>query len=248
MKNKIRLTESDLINLIQKVIKEQEQGSDVFNEYMDTLDHIANEFDRDTTEEELDMILNEMEHMLHSAVKEDELSDDELEELHEYASDLARELEFEFRNNRDLQEGTKAKKPKAMRSKRSGVKTQKTINQNHEVLKRLVKEQLEMDDIEDEEGDEEKEMHPALARQLRHFDPDEFTIVGKIKVVPNPPSKTPDLILRNKNKTEDGTKILGLGFGYDDKVVKLTGITKNGKRPSFQNPLKLTKRPQVLSR
>jgi len=59
MKNKIRLTESDLINLIQKVIKEQEQGSDVFNEYMDALDHIANEFDRDTTEEELDMILNE---------------------------------------------------------------------------------------------------------------------------------------------------------------------------------------------
>ena len=89
MKNKVRLTESDLINLIQKVIKEQEIGSDVFNEYMDALDHIANEFDRDTTEEELDMILNEMEHMLESAVKEDELSDYELEELHEYASDLA---------------------------------------------------------------------------------------------------------------------------------------------------------------
>ena len=142
MKNKIRLTESDLINLIQKVIKEQEQGSDTFHEYMDTLDHIANEFDRDTTEEELDMIFNEMEYMLESAVKDDELSDDELEELHEYASDLARELEFEFRNSRDLQEGTKAKKPKAMRSRRSGLRTQKTINQNHEVLKRIVKEQL----------------------------------------------------------------------------------------------------------
>ena len=49
-------------------------------------------------------------------------------------------------------------------------------------------------------------------------------------------------------KTEDGTKIFGLGFGYEDKIVKLTGVTKNGKPPSFQNPLKLTKRPQVLSR
>ena len=109
------------------------------------------------------------------------------------------------------------------------------------------KEELEIDDIEDDE-EEGEEIHPALARQLRHFDPDEFTIIGKIKSVPNPPSKTPDFILRSRNKTEDGTKILGLGFGYEDKVVKLTGVTKNGKRPSFQNPLKLTKRPHVLSR
>jgi hypothetical protein len=33
--------------------------------------------------------------------------------------------------------GTKAKKPRAMRSKRSGVKTQKLINQNHEILKKI---------------------------------------------------------------------------------------------------------------
>jgi hypothetical protein len=33
--------------------------------------------------------------------------------------------------------GTKAKKPRAMRSKKSGVKTQKVINQNHEILKKL---------------------------------------------------------------------------------------------------------------
>jgi hypothetical protein len=42
--------------------------------------------------------------MLDSAVKEDELSDDELEELHAYASDLVNELEYEFRLNMDLHE------------------------------------------------------------------------------------------------------------------------------------------------
>lgn len=137
MKKTIRLTESDLINLVQRIVKEQEEGNS-FEEYMDNLDHIANEFHRNITEEELDLILTEMEYMLESAVEEDELSDDELEELHEYANDLAKELEFEFKINRDLQEGTKAKKPKAMRSKRSGVKTQKIIDQNHKVLKKFI--------------------------------------------------------------------------------------------------------------
>ena len=244
MKRKLRLTESDLVNLVGKIIEEQSYEESAFDEHMGTIEHIANDFNNETTEDELDFMLTQIEDELDFAVRGGELTDDELEELYDYANDIARELEMEFMNNNDLYEGTKAKKPKAMRSKKSGVKTQKTINQNHEVLKKLVKEEMESD----EEEEEEEQIHPSLQRQLRHFDPDEFTLLGRIKVVPNPPSKTPSFILRNKNKTEDGTKIFGLGFGYEDKIVKLTGVTKNGKPPSFQNPLKLTKRPQVLSR
>ena len=244
MKRKLRLTESDLVNLVGKIIEEQSYEESAFDEHMGTIEHIENDFNNETTEDELDFMLTQIEDELDFAVRGGELTDDELEELYDYANDIARELEMEFMNNNDLYEGTKAKKPKAMRSKKSGVKTQKTINQNHEVLKKLVKEEMESD----EEEEEEEEIHPSLQRQLRHFDPDEFTLLGRIKVVPNPPSKTPSFILRNKNKTEDGTKIFGLGFGYEDKIVKLTGVTKNGKPPSFQNPLKLTKRPQVLSR
>jgi hypothetical protein len=33
--------------------------------------------------------------------------------------------------------GTKAKKPKPIKSKKSGVKTQKRIDQNHEILKKI---------------------------------------------------------------------------------------------------------------
>jgi hypothetical protein len=244
MKRKLRLTESDLVNLVGKIIEEQSHDESAFEEHMGTIEHIANHFNNETTEDDLDFMLTQIEYELGSAVRGGELTDDELEELHDYANDIARELEMEFNSLDDLQEGTKAKKPKAVRSKKSGVKTQKTINQNHEVLKKLVKEELESDD----EEEEEEEMHPALQRQLRHFDTDEFTLIGKIRTVAVPPSKTPLFVLRNRNKTEDGTQILDSLYGYEDNVVKLTGRTKNGKPPSFQNPLKLTKRPQVLSR
>ena len=121
------------------------------------------------------------------------------------------------------------------------------LNQKYEVMSGL-NERIE-DDMEDDD-EEEKEMHPALARQLRHFDPDEFTLIGKIQVVKNTLAKTPNFVLRTRNKTEDGTKILaGIELlGYEDKIVKLTGRTKDGNPPSFQTPIKLTKRPQVLSR
>ena len=145
MKRKLRLTESDLVNLVGKIIEEQSYEESAFDEHMGTIEHIANDFNNETTEDELDFMLTQIEDELDFAVRGGELTDDELEELYDYANDIARELEMEFMNNNDLYEGTKAKKPKAVRSKKSGVKTQKTINQNHEVLKKLVKEEMESD-------------------------------------------------------------------------------------------------------
>ena len=120
--------------------------------------------------------------------------------------------------------------------------------------KPLVKEELEMDDIDDEEEEIEKEVRQSFARQHSHSDPDEFTLVGKLQRnrfrQGFRETNYPHFVLRNRNKTEDGTGILG-GVGledYEDKLVKITGRTKNGKPPSFKNPLILTKRPQVLSR
>jgi hypothetical protein len=44
---------------------------------------------------------------------------------------------MEFMSNNDLHEGTKAKKPKPMRSRKSGLKTTARIKKNHEILKKF---------------------------------------------------------------------------------------------------------------
>jgi len=140
MKKTVRLTESDLIKLVQKIVKEQELDDDeenVFEEHMMTLDHIANHFNRNTTEEELDFMISEIEYEVESAIREDELTDDQLDELTTYADFLVDELVSEFRLGSGLNEGTKAKKTKAIRSKRSGIKTATQIKKNSEVLRNL---------------------------------------------------------------------------------------------------------------
>ena len=137
MKNKVRLTESDLIELVKRAINEQSYEESAFEEHMGTIDHIANQFYDEITEDELDFLLNQIEYELDSAERGGELTDDELDLIHDYANGVARELEMEFMSNNDLHEGTKAKKPKPMKSRKSGLKTMARIKKNHEILKKF---------------------------------------------------------------------------------------------------------------
>ena len=168
----IKLTESDLVNLIKRVLSEEEmeeasspaqqaaiainmkkkgikpknetlhedEDENAFQEHMYTLDHIANNFNRNTTEDELEFLISEIEYEVESAIRGEELSDDELDELTEYADFLVDELVHEFKLNMDLHEGTKAKKPRAMKSRRAGIKAQVRIDNNNNILKKLEKE------------------------------------------------------------------------------------------------------------
>jgi hypothetical protein len=98
------------INMKKKGIKPkneslyEEEESGAFEEIMQNLDHIANNFDRSTTEEELEELISEIEYEVESAIRGEELSDDELDELVTYADFLVDELVSEFRLGMDLNE------------------------------------------------------------------------------------------------------------------------------------------------
>jgi len=97
------------INMKKKGIKPKneslyEEEENTFDEIMQDLDQIANQFSRHTTEEELDELISEIEDEVEFAIKGEELSDDELDELITYADFLVDELVSEFRLGMDLNE------------------------------------------------------------------------------------------------------------------------------------------------
>ena len=89
------------------------------------------------TQEDLDDAIDDLNHLLNYAENDDDISDDEFETLYQICDDMMRDLDFEFEDGDGLNEGTKAKKPKSVRSRRSGIKTMKTISKNHEILKKF---------------------------------------------------------------------------------------------------------------
>ena len=116
MKKVVRLTEAELMKLIGRIVKEQEDMEDeqenAFLEHMYTLDHIANQFNRNTTEAELDFLIDEIEYEAGSAMKEEGITDDQLDELITYAEFLIDELVSEFKLKMDLNSDLKESKQK----------------------------------------------------------------------------------------------------------------------------------------
>jgi hypothetical protein len=99
------------INMKKKGIKpknesshDEEEEENAFEEIMHNLDFIANHFNKNTTEEELEFLLNQIEYEVGSASEEEGVSDEQLDEIEIYAHFLVDELVSEFKLNKDLNE------------------------------------------------------------------------------------------------------------------------------------------------
>ena len=88
----MNITESKIIKVIKRLVKENDNDNDVLYDYMRTLDYIAGQFDEDTTEEELEFILGQIEYEIQSAIQDDELTDDQIDELVNYGDEVTGEL------------------------------------------------------------------------------------------------------------------------------------------------------------
>ena len=144
MKKVVKLKESELIDLIKKAVNEQheEPTSEVLEDYLHEIDQIYRDIfvlnhHNELTQEDLDDAIDDLNHLLNYAENDDDISDDEFETLYQICDDMIRDFDFEFEDENGLNEGTKAKKPKSVRSRRSGIKTMKTISKNHEILKKF---------------------------------------------------------------------------------------------------------------
>jgi hypothetical protein len=144
MKKVVKLKESELIDLIKKAVNEQheEPSSEVLEDYLHEIDQIYRDIfalihSNELTQEDLDGAIDDLNHLLNYAEKDDDITDNEFETLYQICDDMIRDMDFESGDENGLNEGTKAKKPKSVRSRRSGIKTMKTISKNHEILKKF---------------------------------------------------------------------------------------------------------------
>jgi len=106
---KIKLTESDLIRLIEKVIKENEfsfadgEPNEIFEEYYDEIVETCNSMEIETMED-VDAYYENLEYLLNSIYKEEELNEDEKLELTDLLSDCYKVLEDYERELNDNEE------------------------------------------------------------------------------------------------------------------------------------------------
>ena len=97
MKKIVKLTESDLKRLVKRIIKEQGEMKDPTEDYLKIIDIVANhamENVQDT--DEVERCVDEIYKIMDEANSDDNLSDEQSEEITDYASEVVKELESMF--------------------------------------------------------------------------------------------------------------------------------------------------------
>lgn len=94
MKKIVKLTESELTRLVNKIVKEQRREEDPNEDYFKIIDMIGNHAMQE--EEDLDEVekcINEIYKIMEEAYRDEDLSDEQADEIINYGGEVVKELE-----------------------------------------------------------------------------------------------------------------------------------------------------------
>ena len=97
MKKITRITESDITRLVKKIVNEQRREDDPTEDYFKVIDMVANHaMDEEDDLDEIERCINEIYQVMHEAYQDDDLTDEQADEIIDYAKEVVIELETMF--------------------------------------------------------------------------------------------------------------------------------------------------------
>ena len=97
MKKITRITESDITRLVKKIVNEQRREDDPTEDYFKVIDMVANHaMDEEDDLDEIERCINEIYKVMHEAYQDDDLTDEQADDIIDYAKEVVIELETMF--------------------------------------------------------------------------------------------------------------------------------------------------------
>ena len=97
MKKITRITESDITRLVKKIVNEQRREDDPTEDYFKVIDMVANHaMDEEDDLDEIERCINEIYKVMDEAYQDDDLTDEQADEIIDYAKEVVIELETMF--------------------------------------------------------------------------------------------------------------------------------------------------------
>ena len=96
MKKIVRITESDMVRLVKKIVKEHERIDDLADKYLTAIDDIFSSIDETSDQYDIEDAYDGIDNLIRSAEANDDLSEDEVDEIFNHGDSVLRELESMF--------------------------------------------------------------------------------------------------------------------------------------------------------
>ena len=97
MKKITRITESDITRFVKKIVNEQRREDDPTEDYFKVIDMVANHaMDEEDDLDEIERCINEIYKVMDEAYQDDDLTDEQADDIIDYATEVVKELETMF--------------------------------------------------------------------------------------------------------------------------------------------------------